>query len=98
MNNNFGNSMNENVIEFLRGDKTATVTFASHTRLNGRIRKLAESHPDECQIMFENSDGSILAHIPTNWIKVSPKRKVSEEARERGRQALLSYRERNDNR
>ena len=93
MDENNSNSMNENVIEFLKGQKVATVTAANSTRLNNRIRKFAESHPDECQIVCDNTDGSILAHIPVSWIKVSPKRVVSEEAREKGRQALISYHE-----
>ncbi|MBO5197413.1 MAG: hypothetical protein J6B85_02675 [Lachnospiraceae bacterium] len=73
-------SMNENCIEFLRGQETATVTF-SQGRYLARIRKLAVERPEECQITAENPDGSIVAHIPTKWIKISPPRKVSEEQR-----------------
>ena len=32
--------------------------------------------------MAENSDGSAFFHIPINYIKVSPPRKVSDEQRE----------------
>lgn len=71
----------ENNIEFLKGATTATVCF-SQGRYVTRIRKLAESHPDECKILYTNSDGSIVAHIPTKWVKVSPPRKVSDEQRE----------------
>lgn len=71
----------ENNIEFLKGATTATVCF-SQGRYVTRIRKLAESHPDECKILYTNSDGSIVAHIPTKWVKVSPPRKVSDEQKE----------------
>lgn len=91
--NDTGNCMNENVIEYFKGGKFATITAANSTKLNNRIRKYAESHPDECQIISDNADGSLLAHVPVSWIKVSPKRVVSEEAKERGRQVLNSYRE-----
>lgn len=74
-----GESMNENAIEFLRGDKTATLTLAGNTKLNSRIRKIAAKHPNECQIVFENEDGSIVVHCPTKWIKVNPSREMTDE-------------------
>lgn len=68
--------MNENVIEFIRGAETATLTF-SQGRYISKIRKLAKSRPDECQIVAENKDGSIMAHVPVSWVKISPKREVN---------------------
>jgi len=94
MDNNFGNSMNENVIEFLRGQKTATLTLANNTRLNSRVRKIAEERPDECQIIVENTDGSIVAHVPTKWIKVNPSREMTEEQKDAARQRMNFARER----
>lgn len=63
-------TVQDNVIEFLKGDNTATVTFCQ-PRFITKIRKLAKKHPDECQITHENKDGSIVAHIPVKWIKIS---------------------------
>lgn len=54
---------NENAIEFITDSKRATVTF-TQGRYKSRIKKLAESHPEECQIVAENQDGSLCAHIP----------------------------------
>lgn len=51
--------MIENVIEWLKNSKTATVTFAPQTRMKGRILRLAKEHPDEVEIIAENKDGSI---------------------------------------
>lgn len=68
----------ENVIEFYTDEKRATVTF-SQGRYVSRIRKYAEEKPEECQIVAENADGTIVAHIPTKWVKVSPPKHVSEE-------------------
>ena len=70
----------ENVIEFIENEKRATVTF-SKGRFKTRIRKLAAEHPEECQIMKENKDGSLLAHIPVSWIKINPTRQLSDEQR-----------------
>ena len=71
----------ENVIEFITGEKTATLTI-HQGKYKTRIKKLAEERPDEVKILSENKDGSILAHIPTKWIKINPPRKLSEEYKE----------------
>lgn len=80
---------NENVIEFLRDQKTATCTFCQQKFIN-RIRKLAASHPKDCQIVAENKDGSIVGHIPTSWIKLNPPKQISDKQRETLRQNLLN--------
>ena len=74
--------MTDNVIEWLRNSPTATVTFCQGKYIT-KIRKLAERFPDECEILAENEDGSILAHIPVKWIKINnPRREISDEERE----------------
>jgi len=72
----------ENVIEFLLNERTATVTF-SQGRYKTRIRKLAQSHPEECEIVAENKDGSICAHIPVEWVKIIRPRDLSDKEKER---------------
>lgn len=78
----------ENAIEFTKDSERATVTF-SQGRYKGRIRKLAKSHPEECQIIAENQDGSLCAHIPVGWVRISPPKAVSESQREAGREMAL---------
>lgn len=74
--------MNENIIEWIRDSKYATVTF-SQGRYITKIKKLAEQYPDECEIVAENPDGSIMAHIPTKWVKISRVvREITDEQRE----------------
>lgn len=84
-------SMNENVIEFLRGQKIATVTVCSQTKLNTRIKKLSKERPEECQIEHKNQDGSIVAHIPTKWIKINPTRVLSEEEKQKLRDRAAKF-------
>ena len=72
----------ENVIEFLRDADRATVTF-SQGRYKSRIRKLAEDHPEECQIVAENKDGSLCAHIPVSWIRINPGMELTKEQKEK---------------
>lgn len=83
----------ENVIEFLTGQKRATVTL-SQGRYKTKIEKLAKERPDECKIVHRNADGTILAHVPVSWVKISPPRKVkmSDERKEELRQQLANAR------
>lgn len=74
--------LRENVIEFIRDDKTATVTFCQG-RYISRIKELAERKPDKCQIVTENRDGSIVAHIPTTWIRINPDLEITAERKEK---------------
>ena len=61
----------ENVIEFLKNDKTATLSFTQERYIT-KIRNLAKRKPDECKIVKENKDGSIVAHVPVSWIRINP--------------------------
>lgn len=83
----------ENVIEFLNGQKRATVTL-SQGRYKTKVEKLAKERPDECKILARNPDGTILAHVPTSWVKISPPRKVemSEDRKEELRKQLTNAR------
>ncbi len=70
----------ENVIEFLKDQEIATVTF-SQRRYISRIKKLAKERPDECEIVAENKDGSIMAHIPVKWVRINPGKNMTDEVR-----------------
>lgn len=72
--------VNENVIEFLRNQDTATVTFCQ-PRFANKVRTLAKQYPEEVKITAENEDGSLVAHIPTRWICLKAPRQLSEEER-----------------
>lgn len=74
-------TVNENVIEFITGSSRATITISAR-RYKTRIQKLAEKRPEECKIIAENTDGSICAHIPVLWVKITPPKTVSESQRE----------------
>ena len=68
--------LRENVIEFYENEERATVTF-TQGRYKTQIKKLAAKHPEECQIIAENEDGSLCAHVPTSWISVRPPKKLN---------------------
>lgn len=80
-------SVTENVIEWIRGQQTATLTL-TRGPLVTRVKKLAAERPKECQIIAENKDGSILAHVPVKWVKINPSREMSEAQRAAAMKAL----------
>jgi hypothetical protein len=63
----------ETIYEHLDGNDTFTVTAAERWSI-GMIRRLAEKHPNDVVIAAENDDGSLVAHIPSSWMRISPKR------------------------
>lgn len=74
--------MSEFAIEWVKGDKEAAVTVPSGTALKSKLIRLASEYPEEVKILVENQDGSLFVHIPVNYVKISPPRKVSEEQKE----------------
>lgn len=80
--------VNEFCIEWPRSSKTATVTAPNNTSIKNKIVRLAQEKPEDVQIIAENEDGSILAHVPIKYVKISPPRQISEEDRERLRMQL----------
>ena len=73
---------NENVIEWLTGDKEAAIT-ASQRKLINRLKKLNEENPDE-MVLITNQDGSVFAKVPADWIKIKKptRRELTEEERQ----------------
>lgn len=50
------------------------------------IKRLKEKYPDEVDIQHTNKDGSIVAHIPIEWMRILPVKKVGDEQRARYRE------------
>jgi len=63
-------SCNENCIEWLNGSDTITVTLSQRRFIN-KVRRLAEKHEKSVEIVAENADGSIVAHLPIKALKLS---------------------------
>lgn len=54
----------DNVIEWLTGDKTVRVTFTQQKYIH-RIERMAEKHGNAVKIIRKNHDGSVYAEIPS---------------------------------
>ena len=85
----------ENVLEFISGTRTATVTFTNQKHIN-RIKKLYEERKDDFKYFHENTDGSICAKLPLKWIKINSGSKtgrvMTEEQKEAARIRLANVR------
>lgn len=84
--------MNECVIEWIKGQATASVTFAPNTKYANKLQKLAKEYPDVVDIIV-NPDGSVFGHVPLKWVRLSPSRKLTEEQRIAAVEALKKYKE-----
>lgn len=85
--------MKENVIEWYNDSKMVTVTLNQKRYIN-KVKKYAKQHPDECDIVAENYDGSICAHVPLKWIKISrtSSRNLTEEEKRMAAERLMNAR------
>lgn len=79
----------ENAIEWLDGQKTATVTVHSQKQKTALLR-LAKAHPDKVKIAAdpEENGGFLLVHLPVSWIQFRPPREMTEKQRAAAMAAL----------
>lgn len=80
----------ETVINFNDAEKIAYVS-SSQKWIKEQIRKLAKEHPDEVKITKED-EYTIFAEMPKFYVRMRPKRFVSEEQRAAAAKRLADYR------
>lgn len=83
----------ENCIEWLTGQDRITVSLTQKKYIN-KVKTLAKSHENEVDFE-ENTDGSIVAHLPLSALKLSIKttRNLTVEEKEQRVDALRKWRE-----
>lgn len=67
----------ENCIEWVTGDDRIAITL-TQTRYITRVKKLAERFPDQVDYTI-NKDGSLFGHLPIQFLRLNPPRKLSDE-------------------
>jgi len=65
----------ETVYEHISGSDTVTITAAERWSIT-MIKNLKKRFPEQVEIICENADGSLLAHIPLDWMRIVPKKKT----------------------
>jgi len=61
---------NENMVEFITGEKTCTVSFTNR-KYGNKIKKMHDKHPEIFEVFEVNADGSVYARFPLNCLKFS---------------------------
>ncbi|NBH77089.1 hypothetical protein D3Z52_02590 [Clostridiaceae bacterium] len=64
----------ETAWDHISGEKRATFS-TSEKKWIREIQRLHEQYPDEVDIRCVNKDGSILAYVPVEWLRIRPKKK-----------------------
>lgn len=77
--------MRETCITRIEDDKKVCI-YTSERKYINTIYRLQESHPEEVNITKVNSDGSINAEVPYNWL-VFPRPKSTRTLSEEQKQA-----------
>ena len=88
----------ENAIEWITGSQTMTVTLDGKRYVN-RVKSLARSHPDEVEIVAVNDDGTICAHLPLRYLKLTApaQREISDDQKAVLAERLKNAREKKQN-
>lgn len=90
----------ENMIEFISGQRYATVTFTNKKHIN-RVKKLYNERKEDFKRYVENPDGSVCATLPLKWVKLNAGSKtgrvMTEEQKEAARIRLAEARKKTNN-
>ena len=62
--------INENIIQWLNGEKYITCTFTQKKYIN-KVRKIAARTPEFVLDLIENRDGSIYCKLPLKALKLN---------------------------
>lgn len=76
--------MNETSVERIQGEEYCTI-FTAERKFINQLKEFSAKYPEQVDIIKENEDESILAHVPSNWfrfVKPPTKRNFTEEQKQ----------------
>ena len=76
--------------EHVPEDKRTFVVTAAEQWSVGMINRLKKSRPEDVNIIAVNKDGSLVVELPFSWMRIVPKKVVTESQRETARQNIRS--------
>ena len=85
---------NETVIE-TEGSRDHWTVCTGQMVWKNRLARLERENPGDVEKLIENLDGSVVYHVPKNWVRITPPRKMtmSEEQKAANAERLRKYRE-----
>ena len=81
----------ETIILYTEADDRAEV-YTHNKKMINRLAKLYAERPDEVEKIREADTGAVTYTVPRDWIRVVPKRRVSEEYRAAAAERLAALR------
>ena len=81
----------ETIILYTEADDRAEV-YTHNKKMINRLAKLCAERPDEVEKIREADPGAVTYTVPRDWIRVVPKRRVSEEYRAAAAERLAALR------
>lgn len=81
----------ETVINYSPAERKTATIYTSSQRDLRRLWKIYEQHPDEVQIVRDDKYGTEF-RIPESWIRIRPKKEISEERRIAAAEQLAAIR------
>lgn len=85
----------ETIINYNEDEGNASV-YTHHKSLQTRLGKLLDLFPEKVSLI-KSGDGWVEYLVPKRWVKISPPRKVSDEAKEAFAERMKKYRNENMN-
>jgi len=70
----------ETIILYTEADDRAEV-YTHNKKMINRLAKLYAERPDEVEKIREANAGAVTYTVPRDWVRIAPKRRVSEEQR-----------------
>lgn len=67
----------ETAYDYIDGNSYATFYTGQRKWLNKINNEWLVKYPDQVKVIQVNEDGSMLVHIPKNWLKLSPPKKMN---------------------
>lgn len=66
----------ETAWDHVSGEKFATIC-SSEKKYIKKINDLHDKYPKDVDIRVQNDDGSIVARLPVDWLRIKPKKQTS---------------------
>lgn len=70
----------ETCTDHVKGEDFFTIT-AAETWSVAMVKRLKAKYPEEVEIRHTNPDGSMVARMPFTWMRIVPRKTMSEEHR-----------------
>lgn len=88
---NLSKEERETIILYTEADDCAEV-YTYNKKLINRLSKFCEGRPDEIQKIRESETGAVTYTVPRDWVRISPKRRMSNEQKAAAAERLAATR------